>query len=142
MDGEPADVLVDQLALAGMDARTHLDLKVAEPIADRLGSADRACRAIEHGQGSVAQRLHHPAPLFGHPLSHHPVVTLEQLAPCAVPQLRGALGRTDDVGEEDRRQSALRARRADRAGQKTLDLAHRFLEIAHPEHVVAAGKDL
>ena len=50
------------------------------------------------------------------------VVLLEQLAPAAVAELGGALGRADDVGEEHRREHAVGRRVSRMPGQELADL--------------------
>jgi hypothetical protein len=54
VDGEPADVLADQLAFAGVRACAHLHIELTELGADFLSGMDRARRAIERRQGPVA----------------------------------------------------------------------------------------
>ena len=57
VDGNTAEILPDEFALAGMEAGAHLDLKAAHRITSRAGAADGARRAIEGGQETVAECL-------------------------------------------------------------------------------------
>ena len=54
---------------------------------------------------------------------------LEQLAPAAVAELDGPLGRADDVGEEDGGQHAVGLRHRPRAGQELLDLVGELVDV-------------
>jgi hypothetical protein len=51
----------------------------------------------------------------------------EQIAPRTVPELGRALGRADDVGEEDSREDAVRHRRVFPAAEEALDLRRRLV---------------
>ena len=62
--------------------------------------SDRAGRAIERGQQSVAGRLHEAAPMPGDPPLRDIVVLVEQLSPAVVADADVCLGRRNDVGEQ------------------------------------------
>ena len=49
-------------------------------------------------------------------------MTLDEIPPRVIAELRGLLGRTDDVGEQDRRQGTVAAERGARSGHELLDL--------------------
>jgi hypothetical protein len=65
---------------------------------------------------------------------------LEQLAPRAVAELRDALGRAHDVGEEHGRQQTIRLGPAAHAGEELLDLVEQCVGVAGPDEVVVARK--
>ena len=58
---DPADVAVQQFALAGVDAGADLDAQCLGLSAQRLGAADGLRRAVERGEVTVAGALHHRA---------------------------------------------------------------------------------
>ena len=58
---DPADVVVHQFALAGVDAGADLDAHRVGLPAQCLGAADRLCRAVERHEVTVACTLDHRA---------------------------------------------------------------------------------
>src|SRR5215208_399043 len=57
MHRDPADVLAPQLALAGVHARSDLNVQRAHGLLGTGGAADGSRRAVEGGEESVARRL-------------------------------------------------------------------------------------
>ena len=122
VDRHAADVVADQLDLAGVDPGPHVDPEAGDIVLDRAGAADRPRRPVEGGEEAVAHRLHLVAAVAGKLAADGGVVAFEQRPPAAIPQLRRLLGRADDVGEEDRRQRPFGLGRAAAADQELLDL--------------------
>jgi hypothetical protein len=60
--------------------------------------------------------------------------------PCCIAELSGQTGRTDDVGEEDRREHPVGLEQRADAGQEALDLRHDRVLVARPDEVVDAGQ--
>src|SRR4029453_9521236 len=58
VDGHAADVVADELALAGVQAGAHIDVERSHGVRDRSRTADPARRSVEGGEEAVAQRLH------------------------------------------------------------------------------------
>jgi hypothetical protein len=54
VDRDPADVLLDQLDLAGVQADAHLHPEGAGRLRDRAPASDRPRRAVEGGEAAVA----------------------------------------------------------------------------------------
>ena len=79
-----------------------------------------ATRPVERGEEAVAGRLDLHAAVALELTSDRPIVRVEELAPTTVADLDRALGRPDDVGEQDRLEDAveldLRLVRAGRSG--------------------------
>jgi hypothetical protein len=48
VDGDPGDIVVDQLALAGVEPGTNPEVKLVGAGADPLRATDRAGRTVEH----------------------------------------------------------------------------------------------
>ena len=86
------------------------------------GTADCAGRPVERGEEAVAGRAHLAAAEAAELAADRRVVLLQQVAPAAVAELGGVLGRVDDVGEEDGGQHTVGRRMGPYAGQELLDL--------------------
>src|SRR5439155_24867411 len=99
--GDPGDLAVEQLALARVQAGSHLDSQCADSFDDRLGAADRPCRPVEAGQEAVAGGVDLAAAEADELAADELVVALEQLAPGAVAERGGWLARAGDGREED-----------------------------------------
>src|SRR5262249_39540859 len=107
VDREPADVIADRLALAGVQAGAQLEPQSLQLVANRERAADRARRTVERREEAVAKRLHRPAAVTHELVATERVVALEQRAPGAVTEPSGGGSRADDVGEEDGRKHAV-----------------------------------
>ena len=89
--GQPAEVAVHHLELAGVEAGAHLQPERAHRLGHGGGAADRPRGAVERGQEAVARALDLPAAVALERLPEERVVALEQEAPAAVAHLGGAL---------------------------------------------------
>ena len=98
--GDAADVLTAQLDLSGVKARPDFDPNTTKRRDDSDGAANGACRPVEGGDEPVTCRVHFPTSEAFELASHHRVVGVQHLAPACITQLRGLLGRADDVGEQ------------------------------------------
>ena len=125
----PAYVRADALALAGVDPGAHRDAGGARALGDLERAAHRAGRAVEGGEEAVAERLDLLAAVAGERGAHERVMAVEQLAPAAVADLRGPLGRADDVREQDGGEHALGRPRGARAGHELLHLVDDRLDL-------------
>ena len=122
VDSHPADVVADELALAGVQARSQLDVQRSHLIRHSTGTANPPRGAIEGGKKAVAHRLDLAAPVALELGAHELVVARKQLTPARVAERRGALGGGDDVGEHHSCEYAIGNRRLTSAGQELLDL--------------------
>src|SRR5262245_43955572 len=77
VDGEAAEVVVEPLALARVEARAHLEAEVGDAVPDRAGRVDRPPRPVEGGEEAVAERLDLLPAEAREALAHEPVVGLE-----------------------------------------------------------------
>src|ERR1700736_5699611 len=59
---DPRDLLTEQLAFAGVQARAELQAEVARHLANGHGAADRTGRAVKGGEEAVAGRVDLVAP--------------------------------------------------------------------------------
>ena len=55
--GEPANVVADELHLAGMDADPDLEIQLPDRVADRAGALDGRSGAVERDEEAVAGRI-------------------------------------------------------------------------------------
>jgi hypothetical protein len=58
MNGDPADVIAADLALAGVQPSAHLNAERLHRVADRHRASDRSLRAVEHREEAVSRRVH------------------------------------------------------------------------------------
>ena len=134
----PATSLADALALAGVDAGADRDAGAARALGDAERAADRPRRPVEGGEEAVAHRLDLVAAVGGELGADERVVGVEQLAPRAVADLGRALGRADDVGEQDGRQHPLGRAGGARAGDELLELVHERVGVVEEDDALAA----
>ena len=138
MDGQPGDVVRQDLDLADVDAGPDLEPELPDAVADRDRAADRAGRAVERREEPVADDLDLVAAEPLELATDDAVVVGEQGLPADVAELGRPLGRADDVGEQDGRQHASRLGRRPDAGDERLDLGDHRVLVAGPDEVVDA----
>lgn len=97
-----------------------------------------ARRAVEGGEEAVAGPLHLAAAVEAELAADDRVMALEQLAPVAIAELRGAGGRADDVGERHGREHAVVLARRPGPGEELLDLVDDRVGVAEHRQVVGA----
>src|SRR6185312_9901805 len=115
-------ISIDEIDLSGVEANSHVDADRVERLVDRFGTSDRAGRTVEGREESVTRRLH-LSPLEPiERLADDPVVLGEELAPSRISDLGRAVGRADDVREENRREHTVVLRSGARTGDEVLDL--------------------
>ena len=122
-----------ELALARVQAGADLEAQRRDAVPERGCAADRACGAVEGGEEAVPGRVDLVAAEALELAADGNTVGLEQLAPAAVAEVSGELGRADEVGEEDRREHAVGLRGRAHAGQELTDLRER--EIGQPAYI-------
>src|SRR5439155_9151560 len=99
MDRQAADVVADELDLAGMDGSPDLEAQRRGGTPDGTGAGERPGRRVEPGEEAVAGRLDLDAAVSVDRHARRLVVRGEQVLPPAVPNSCGHVGRADDVGE-------------------------------------------
>src|SRR5207247_8916763 len=127
--GHPAYVPGAQLALARVEPGAHLEAEARDLVRDARCAADRARRAIEGGEESVAHRLDLPPSVAVDLVAHELVVAVEQLPPATIAHPGRALCRPDDVGEQHGRQHSFRRRGGADAGEELLDLVEPCVDV-------------
>ncbi len=94
--------------LRGWEPGPDLDPELADGVGHRLRAPDPPCGSVEAREEAVAGGVQLD-PAEAHKLTAHQcVMALEKLAPRAVAQTGCALGRADDVLEEEGCQHAIR----------------------------------
>src|SRR6266496_12308 len=119
---DASDVVAPTLDLARMDARADLEAEAPNAAAHGDRAGDGAGGPIEDRQHAVPSPLQ-PGPVEADHLSPSELVMrVEQLAPAPIAELRGVLGRTDDVGQQygAEEPTAIRLRRT-RVAEEALD---------------------
>jgi hypothetical protein len=134
VDGDPADLLVQELTLACMQPGSDLEPQLAEAVADRARTVDGPSRPVEAGEEAVACRVDLPPPEVAELSADGLVMPLQQLPPGEVAEPGRAGSGADDVGEEHRGEHAIRFLLphlpfADLA-QKTFQLREEAIRIA------------
>src|SRR5205807_410397 len=82
--GDAGHLAVDDLALAGMQPESQLEVAPLDRLANRAGTADRARRSVERDEEAVAGCVDLAAAGALELASHDAAVLLEQIAPAAV----------------------------------------------------------
>ncbi|HYX85104.1 MAG TPA: hypothetical protein VE777_09045 [Gaiellales bacterium] len=93
-----------------VDAGAQFEDEIAHSRGDVQGASDGAGRAVEPREEPVARHIElllAPAPKE---LARNGVVSLQQLAPTAIPELHRPCRGVDDVGEHDRGEDTIEER--------------------------------
>src|SRR5207244_6956498 len=130
VDRDPPNRSVCELDLAGVDSGSHFEAERPDALRDRSCAAEGSGRSVEGREEAVACSIDFASAKALQLTSNERVVLFEQIVPAPVTELARALGRTDDVGEEDRRQDAVGVDWLTDTGEELPDLR---------EHVVAGG---
>ena len=128
-----AELAVDLLALAGVDARAHVDAELLDGGGDLGGRAERLRRLAERREEPVAGGVLLAAAEALQLGADQPAEPREQLVPARVAELRGQRGRSDDVEEEHRREAP--GDRRSRHGSIICLVVHAGNELAAAEHL-------
>ena len=107
MDGDPRDLVAEQLALAGVKAGPELEPQVVRAVADRHGTADRAGGAVEGGEEPVASGVDLATAERSSSRRTAAWWRSSSSAQSWSPKRPQPLGRADEVGEENRCQDAV-----------------------------------
>ena len=126
-----------ELALSNVDADARFEVERADAVDDRLRCADRACWTIEGREEPVADSVTFLSAEVAELTSDDRVVASQQVAPGAIADPRGVVGRADDVGEHDGREHAFRDGRSFFPGDEPLDLVDDVECLLVAEVVVA-----
>src|SRR5262245_49470060 len=109
--GDPAQLAVHPLTLAGVEAGADLQTQCANALADRESALDCAPWPVESSEEAVSGGVQLLATEAGQLRSNDRVVTVEESAPARVAQLGGLVRRADDVREKDGGKDAVDPRR-------------------------------
>src|SRR5512133_3067365 len=129
MDRDSSNGSSAELALAGVQARAHVEADAANVFDDRARATDCSRRPVEGGEETVAGRVDLDAPKALEIATHDLVVLLEQIAPAAIAKLTCSIRRADDVGEQDRGEHSIRGDGLSDARQEFLDLVQDVVAV-------------
>ena len=104
VDVDAAQLSLQHLGLADMDAHPNLHAELADPVGNRAGPAQCGRGRVEAGEHAVPGGIEFLAALFAQRLAQDGVVPRYELAPAAVAHLLGHQRRGHDVREHQRRE--------------------------------------
>jgi hypothetical protein len=102
VDREAADPATYELALAGVQPRTHLEPQLAHAFNELLCASDPSRRRIERREEAVASRVDLTAAGHGERSPEECMMPIDEIAPSAITEAREVRRRSDDVGEQHR----------------------------------------
>lgn len=129
MHRNAAHIVGADFDLPGVKAGADFDPQRPNRGDQRQRAMDGASRPVEGGKKSIAERLDLGAPEARQLAAEYRMMGVEQLAPTLVADGLRALGRIDNVGEENRRQGALAANRGLHTGEKFGDLVGDLFDV-------------
>jgi hypothetical protein len=121
-----------------VEPRPQLQAESGDRVADGTGTPNGPSRCVEGGEHAVTRGLDLPTSVPLKVCSHDRVVGVQEGAPRSIADRAGALGRPDDVGEQNRGQHSLGWGRGSHPGQELLDLVYEGVCVAGAERVVVA----
>jgi hypothetical protein len=136
VDGDPGQAVAVRLALARVDPGAELDADRPHRVHGRAGAADRPCRPVETSEEPVAGRVELVSTVSRELAPYEGVVLVEQVAPTAVAEQRGAFGRPDNVGEQDRGEHTIHLGRPACPRRELLDAGDHRVGVSRPRPVV------
>src|SRR5512132_4289452 len=138
VDRDAAYVLAGDLHLTRVQAGSDLQPEVADTFARRDRAPDRARGTVERREEAVPRGVDlAPAPP-GELSTYHFVVSVEDRSPCPIPQPGRRLGRGHHVGEQHRREHAVRIGAPADTREELLDLVEEGIDVAGPHEVILA----
>src|SRR6185295_17514204 len=108
VDRDTAHVASRDLDLARVNAGSDLETQRPHGVDRGLRAPDRPRRAVEDREEPVSRRIDLPTAVLRELGSNDGLMRCEQLLPPRVAEFDGALRRFYEVGEQDRREDALR----------------------------------
>src|SRR5579859_2136525 len=136
MNCNPGQLVAEDLALAGVNARPHVQADAANTVSDCERTTNCAGGTIESCTETVACVIDLSPPIALQLAAHDPVVVLEQIAPPPISELLCSAGGLHDVGEQNRGQYAIRVWPVSYAGQEFLNLVEDRILAADPRQMV------
>ena len=104
---DPENVIAGELDFSRVTSGSYFEAQRAHRICNGLGAAHRPRRPIEGCKYSIAGRLDEAAPIPHHFLLRCLMVLGEQISPAGIAKFRRFGGRSDNVGEEYRREDTV-----------------------------------
>ena len=101
MHSDPGHVVAFNDALASVNTAADRQSQTANHVPDRAGAFDRARRTVKGCEDTIARGVHYPAAETRDFLANLLMMVVDQVAPARVSNRRDALGRLDNIDEED-----------------------------------------
>ena len=140
MHSDPSHVVAFNCALASVNTAADRQSQTANHVPDRAGAFNRARWTVKGCEDTVARGVHYAAAETHDFLANLLMIVVDQVAPARVPNRRDALGRLDNVDEEDGCENTVRLQHGSFARQKLLDLRQQRIGVADPGNVIIARK--
>jgi hypothetical protein len=136
VNGDPSDLLADNLTLAGMDTDSGGDPQYPDCFGDNTPTANGPCGPVEGRKHSVASRVDLPTSEARELASRDRMVAIQKVTPVSVTQPRGLLCGTHDVDKHDGRQHTVGLVRLAYSSQELLDFREQAVDILGKEQVI------
>src|SRR5262249_33013776 len=140
MNSDSSHVVAFNCALAGVNTAAYRQSQRANHVPDRTGTLDRACWAVKDCKDAIASGVHDPSAVTLDFLANLLLIIVDQVAPTRVSDRRCALGRLDDVYEQDGRENTVYLNHGTFACQEFLHLRQQWIGVADPRNVIIARK--
>ena len=141
MDTDPRDIGISDLYLPGVESHTDLQTERPQSIAEGYRTANGSARTLEGREHPVACHLDEAAPVLFDNRPGYGVMGLQEVAPFSVAEGRRFLCGTNDVGEQDGRQSPVCVDWFLESLQKLLDVVQALGHWLGVEGSVVAWED-
>ena len=138
MDGDTAEIVPDDFALARVDACPDIDAKLLHGLSDGLSTSDCARRTVEGSEKAVTGRVYLTPAMAFDLVPNEPVMLSQKLLPRTVTEFDELLGGFYYVGEEHRRQNSFVVGLCfpPPSSQKGFDLTNDRFRISRPWVVI------
>ena len=117
---------------------TDIDTEFMHGGGDTTGATNRPGRSVERGEKAVSLGADLPTTPARDLPPHYAVVHLEQFSPTTIAERRRALRRSDDIGEQDRREDTFLFRHRARPGEELLYVIDDRVCVSDTDEVVHA----
>src|SRR5262249_4745943 len=129
MHGDASHVVTFNYALAGVNTAANRQSQTAYDVLDHAGAFNRARRTVKGCKDTIARGVHDAATETGDFLANLLMIVVDQVTPARVSDRRSALGRLDNIDEEDGCEDTIRLQHGSFASQKLLDLRQQRIGV-------------
>ena len=119
------------LDLTDVKSHSEFESDTGDLVAQPNRRTHRVRWDVPHGEHAVTGGLHDAPTGLGDDTAGDPIVASEEFGPTAVARFTAECSGIDDVGEQDRREPALRSRLRDLAGERGDDTIVELPPVRH-----------